>query len=188
MAIRNDNWIKKMVEEKNMITNFVSHQERNGVISYGLSSCGYDIRIAELFYKMKFGTKPIDPKASSEMDWDIFETKYPFHIQPNNYVLGCSVEHFKIPEDTLVLVIGKSTYARSGLIVNVTPGEPGWEGQWTIELSNPTNRPIRIYPNEGIAQCLFFQANDVADMPYNKKQGKYQNQTLVTLGKTENVL
>lgn len=174
-----------MAESKNMITPFVDHQERSGVISYGLSSAGYDIRLGTTFYHLKSGNSVFDPKSQTEYDWSVMKSEYPVILYPNDYVLSHSIETFNIPEDVLVLVIGKSTYARSGLIVNVTPGEPGWSGQWTLEFSNPTKRPIKIYPHEGIAQCLFFQSDEISDVPYNKKMGKYMNQTNVTIARVD---
>jgi len=185
MAIKNDKWISRMAHEHNMITPFVDHQERHGVISYGLSSAGYDLRLGTTFYHLKESNQLFDPKQQTKNDWNVSESTYPVILFPNDYVLSYSVETFNIPEDILVLVIGKSTYARSGLIVNVTPGEPGWSGQWTLELSNPTKRPIQVYPNEGIAQCLFFQSDETTDMPYNKKGGKYMNQSGVTIARID---
>lgn len=185
MALRNDAWIKQMVEKRNMIEPFVEAQVRNGVISYGLSATGYDIRIGETFMFLKRGKTVFDPKHQTAYDWETVESSNPVILHPNDYVLGYSVEYFRLPEDVMVLVTGKSTYARSGLIVNFTPGEPGWEGQWTIELSNPTHRPIKVYPMEGIAQCIFLQSDTLPIMPYNKKQGKYMHQTGITLARTE---
>lgn len=185
MALRNDAWIEQMAMNHDMIRPFINHQVRNGVISYGLSSTGYDIRLGSRFLYLKRGQSVFDPKIQNQYDWDVIESHNPIILQPNDYVLGHSIEYFKLPEDTMVLVTGKSTYARSGLIVNFTPGEPGWEGEWTIELSNPTHRSVKVYPNEGIAQCIFLQANDVASIPYNKKQGKYMHQSGVTIAKIE---
>jgi dCTP deaminase len=185
MTIKNDKWIAEQSYLNKMINPFVNHQVRDGVISYGLSGLGYDLRLGSKFYVLKQGNALFDPKNQSDFDWDVITTEYPFIVHPNDYILSYSIETFSIPEDVLVLVIGKSTYARSGLLVNVTPGEPGWTGQWTLELSNPTKRPIKIYPNEGIAQCLFFQSDEVAQMPYNKKNGKYMNQSGVTLAKID---
>ena len=185
MAIKVDKWIKEMSENQQMkmISPFVDKTVEQNVISYGLSSAGYDIRLGTTFLRLKQGNKVVDPKQNDEQDWDVIETSYPYIIHPQDYVLGCSVETFRIPDDTMVLVIGKSTYARSGLMINVTPGEPGWEGQWTLEFSNPTRRPIKLYPNEGIAQCMFFQSNENCDISYKSKNGKYQSQTGVTLAR-----
>lgn len=185
MSIKNDKWISKMSQEHNMISPFVDHQERQNVISYGLSSLGYDLRLGTTFYYLKEGNKIFDPKAQTQYDWDVVQSEFPIVLKPNDYVLSYSYETFSLPEDILVLVIGKSTYARSGLIVNVTPGEPGWTGQWTLELSNPTKRPIKIYPHEGIAQCLFFQSDEISEIPYNKKSGKYMNQSGVTMARID---
>ena len=185
MSLQIDSWIRKMALEHNMITPFLSKSYEDGVISYGLSSSGYDIRLGSTFYRLKQGYKIVDPKNSDELDWDVIDTSLPYIIHPNDYVLGHSVETFNIPDDTMVLVIGKSTYARVGLIVNVTPGEPGWSGQWTLEFSNPTKRPIKLYPNEGIAQCVFFQSSSACDISYKSKNGKYQHQTGVTISKVK---
>ena len=129
MAIKNDAWITKMALEHNMIQPFVDRQVRGGVISYGVSSLGYDLRLGTKFYRLKDGYGVFDPKNQNEYDWDVIDSVYPLILNPNDYILSYSIETFAIPEDILVLVIGKSTYARSGLIVNVTPGEPGWVGQ-----------------------------------------------------------
>jgi len=185
MSLKSDKWIAKMSLEHDMIVPFVDKQIRNGVISYGLSSTGYDIRIGTTFMYLKRGNSVFDPKNQTDFDWDTVKSESPIVMHPNDYVLGYSMEYFNLPEDTMVLVTGKSTYARSGLIVNFTPGEPGWSGQWTIELSNPTHRPIKVYPGEGIAQCVFFQSDEMPHLPYNKKRGKYMMQTGITLAKIE---
>jgi len=189
MSVKNDAWIRKMAAEREMISPFVPHQVRdNGVISYGVTSFGYDMRIAKSFKQyVSHPTAVINPKR---MNPSIFKSTIVkegdvYQIPPYSYVLGHSVEYFRIPENILVLVIGKSTYARAGLIVNVTPGEPGWIGQWTIELSNPTPLPIEIYPNEGIAQCVFFEG-DVPEETYASKKGKYMMQEGITLPSVEN--
>jgi dCTP deaminase len=167
-----------------MISPFEPYQVReNGVISYGTSSFGYDMRIGSKFkiFRQTIG-KLIRPK---KIDQSVFHTTtvsdgQTIMLPPNSYVLGYSVETFRIPDNILVLVIGKSTYARAGLIVNVTPGEPGWQGQWTIEIANATPLPIEIYPNEGIAQCVFYEG-ERPEVTYMDKNGKYQNQTGITL-------
>jgi dCTP deaminase len=160
----------------------------NGVISYGTSSFGYDMRIGTKFkiFRQTIG-KLIRPK---QIDEKIFHSHNLFEGQtlmlpPYSYALGHSVETFNIPDNILVIVIGKSTYARSGLLVNVTPGEPGWSGQWTIEIANATPLPIEIYPNEGIAQCVFLEG-ELPQVTYASKGGKYQNQTDITLPLVEN--
>jgi dCTP deaminase len=184
MCIKNDAWIRHMSAEHNMITPFEPYQVReNGVISYGTSSFGYDMRIGSTFkvFRQTMG-KMIRPK---NIDRSIFHTTtvmdgQTLMIPPYSYVLGHSVETFNIPENILVIVIGKSTYARSGIIVNVTPGEPGWSGQWTIEIANATPLPVEIYPNEGIAQCVFFEGQK-PELSYSDKNGKYQHQSGITL-------
>ncbi len=184
MSVKNDAWIRKMVRRHEMITPFVDKQVReNGVISYGVSSFGYDMRIGPNFkiFRQTIG-KMIRPKKIDESILHTYNVpdNQTLVLPPNSYALGYSIETFRIPEDILVLVIGKSTYARSGLIVNVTPGEPGWVGQWTIEIANATPLPIEVYPNEGIAQCVFFSGKR-PDISYADKFGKYQNQKLITL-------
>lgn len=151
-----------------------------GVLSYGLSHYGYDIRVADTF--KIFTPNPhntvIDPKAPDERAFYDF-TGGVCLIPPNSYALCPSVEHFRLPKNIIVLVVGKSTYARAGIIVNVTPGEPGWEGFWTIEISNSTPLPAKVYANEGIAQCLFFRG----EMPDSYYEGKYQNQQGIVLAR-----
>lgn len=188
MTIKNDAWIRKMARKYNMISPFVDNQVRDGgVISYGTSSFGYDMRIGSQFkiFRQTIG-KMIRPKHIDESIFQTFDVSegHTLVLPPNSYALGYSVETFNIPDDILVLVIGKSTYARSGLIVNVTPGEPGWIGQWTIEIANATPLPIEVYPNEGIAQCIFFSGKR-PKITYAEKTGKYQNQKMITLPKIE---
>jgi dCTP deaminase len=190
MCIKNDVWIRDMAMNSNMISPFVAEQVRsNGVISYGTSSFGYDMRIGSEFkiFRQTFG-KIVRPK---KIDASIFQTfkvseGNTLLLPPYSYTLGYSVETFVIPENILVIVIGKSTYARSGLIVNVTPGEPGWTGQWTIEIANATPLPVEIYPNEGIAQCVFYEGEKPATS-YKDKNGKYQFQSGITLPLVENL-
>ncbi len=186
MTIKSDRWIRKMAEEHNMIEPFIGKQQRGGVISYGLSSYGYDMRVSDEF--KIFSTSPyntvVDPKNIDERIFQHFKGDVCV-IPPNSYALCHSLEYFRLPSDVLVLVIGKSTYARAGIIVNVTPGEPGWEGQWTIEISNSTPLPAKIYANEGIAQCLFFQGDEVAETSYKDKAGKYMGQRGIVLPRVE---
>ncbi len=183
MSIKPDHWIRKMALEEGMIEPFVDRQVREGVISYGLSSFGYDIRIADEF--LIFTPNPyntvVDPKAIDKRAFTRFQGDVCI-IPPNSYALGRSVEYFRIPRNVICVVVGKSTYARSGIIVNVTPGEPGWEGHWTIEISNATPLPAKIYANEGIAQVLFFEGEE-PEVSYADKQGKYQAQRGITLPK-----
>lgn len=184
MSIKPDHWIRKMALEHGMIEPFVDGQVRDGVISYGLSSYGYDIRIANEFRIFTPGLGDltvVDPKqfdARSMVD---------FHgdvcvIPPNSFILARTVEYFRIPRNVITICLGKSSYARCGLVVNVTPFEPEWEGYVTLEISNTTPLPAKVYAHEGIAQVLFFQG-DPPDMSYADKKGKYQGQAGITLPK-----
>ncbi|MFO7167969.1 MAG: dCTP deaminase [Chloroflexota bacterium] len=176
MTIKSDRWIKRMAEERGMIEPFSADQVRNGVISYGLSSYGYDMRIADEFkvFTNVFNTlvdpKNFDPRSFVDVKGDYCD------IPPNSFALARSVEKFRIPRNVLSIVLGKSTYARCGLIVNVTPLEPAWEGYVTIEISNTTPLPARIYANEGIAQVLFLESDEECMVSYADRAGKYQNQ------------
>ncbi len=167
-----------------MIEPFADHQVRNGVISYGLSSYGYDMRVSNEFkvftnvYSVVVDPKNFDPASMIDVESDD-----PILIPPNSFALARTVEYFRIPRSTLVLCIGKSTYARCGIIINITPLEPGWEGFVTIEISNTTPLPARIYPNEGIAQVLFFEADEECEISYADKKGKYQGQQSIVLPK-----
>ena len=183
MAIKSDNWIKKMSLESEMISPFSDKQIKTGSISYGLSSYGYDIRVADE-YKIftNVNNSIIDPKnfdANSFVDYkgDVCI------VPPNSFALARSVEYFKIPRKVLTICVGKSTYARCGIIVNVTPFEPEWEGHVTLEISNTTPLPARIYSNEGLCQVLFFESDEECLISYKDKQGKYQNQKGITLPK-----
>jgi dCTP deaminase len=161
----------------------VDTQKRNGVISYGLSSYGYDIRIGSTFkiftnvYSAVVDPKDFDPQSMVDFEGDVCV------IPPNSFVLGQTVEYFRIPRKVLTVCLGKSTYARCGLIVNVTPFEPEWEGFVTLEISNTTPLPAKIYANEGIAQVLFFEADEECDISYADKKGKYQSQQSIVLPK-----
>ena len=183
MAIKADKWIKRMALEHRMIEPFEDRQVRSGVISYGLSSYGYDIRVADEFkvftnvYNTVVDPKSFDPKSFVDIKGD-----YAI-IPPRSFALARTLEYFKIPRDVLVVCVGKSTYARCGIIVNVTPLEPEWEGHVTIEISNTTPLPARIYANEGIAQVLFFQSDEPCEFSYADKKGKYLGQLEVTLPK-----
>ena len=183
MAIKADTWIKRMALEHRMIDPFVDDQVRTGVISYGLSSYGYDIRVADDFkvftnvYGSIVDPKHFDPKSFVDMRTDVCV------IPPNSFALARTIEYFRIPRDVLTVCLGKSTYARCGIIVNVTPFEPEWEGYVTIEISNTTPLPAKIYANEGIAQVLFFQSDEPCAKSYKDKKGKYQAQQGLTLPK-----
>ena len=172
-----------MAAERRMIEPFVEEQVRSGVVSYGLSSYGYDIRVADEFKVFtNINTTVIDPKSFDPRSF--VDLKAPVCIvPPNSFALARTVEYFRIPRDVLTLCLGKSTYARCGIIVNVTPFEPEWEGTATLEISNTTPLPARIYANEGIAQVLFFQSDEPCTTSYADKKGKYQAQQAVTLPK-----
>jgi dCTP deaminase len=183
MGLKPDHWIIRMAREKRMIEPFAEAQVRDGVISYGVSSYGYDIRVANEFkiFTNVFSAI-VDPKKfdrSSMVDFlgDICV------IPPNSFALARTVEYFRIPRNILTICVGKSTYARCGIIVNVTPFEPEWEGYVTLEISNTTPLPARIYANEGIAQVLFFQADEECEISYADKKGKYQKQQVIELPK-----
>lgn len=183
MGVKPDHWIRKMALEHNMIEPFVENQVRNGVISYGVSSYGYDIRVANEFkiftnvFSAVVDPKDFNPKSMIDFTGDVCV------IPPNSFALARTIEYFRIPRTVLTLCVGKSTYARCGIIVNVTPFEPEWEGYVTLEISNTTPLPARIYSNEGIAQVIFFEADEVCDISYADKKGKYQRQQSIVLPK-----
>ena len=181
MGIKPDHWIKKMSLEHNMIEPFVEKQTTDCAISYGVSSYGYDIRVSNEFkvFTDVYNTV-VDPKSFDEKSFvTIIDDEC--IIPPNSFALARTVEYFRIPRSTVTVCVGKSTYARCGIIVNVTPFEPEWEGHVTLEISNTTPLPARIYANEGIAQVLFFEGDEECDISYADKKGKYQNQTGITL-------
>ncbi len=181
MSIKSDRWIREMATSQGMIEPFVEKQIRTDVISYGLSSYGYDMRVADEFRIFHNALSPVvDPKAFDERSFVEYEGDVCL-IPPNSFALGRSVEYFRIPRDVLTLCVGKSTYARCGIITNVTPFEPEWEGFVTLEISNTPPLPARIYANEGIAQVLFFESDEPCEVSYNDKKGKYQAQRGVTL-------
>ena len=183
MSIKSDRWITRMANEHRMIEPFVETQVRSGVISYGLSSYGYDIRVADEFKVFtNINTTVIDPKSFDPRSFVDLQGDVCI-VPPNSFALARTVEYFRIPRDVLTVCLGKSTYARCGIIVNVTPFEPEWEGTATLEISNTTPLPARIYANEGIAQVLFFQSDEVCATSYADKKGKYQAQQVVTLPK-----
>ena len=183
MSILSDRWIRRMATEKGMIEPFVETQKRDGVISYGLSSYGYDARVGSNFKIFtNVDSAVVDPKnfaANSFVD----RTTDICIIPPNSFALASTVEYFRIPRDVLVICVGKSTYARCGIIVNVTPLEPEWEGHVTLEFSNTTPLPARIYANEGACQFLFLQGNEPCEVSYADRAGKYMGQKGVTLPK-----
>jgi dCTP deaminase len=181
MSIKPDTWITRMAREHQMIEPFVDDQVRQGVISYGVSSYGYDVRVGNEFkvftnvYNTLVDPKNFDPKSFVDITDDVCI------IPPNSFALASTIEYFRIPRDVLTICLGKSTYARCGIIVNVTPFEPEWEGHVTIEISNTTPLPAKIYANEGIAQVLFFQSDEPCARSYKDKKGKDQAQRGVTL-------
>jgi dCTP deaminase len=181
MTIKPDRWIRRMALEHRMIEPFVDTQVRDGVISYGVSSYGYDVRVADEFKVLtNIHTTVIDPKKFDPRSFIDVKTDICV-VPPNSFALARTVEYFRIPRDVLTLCLGKSTYARCGIIVNVTPFEPEWEGTATLEISNTTPLPARIYANEGIAQVIFFQSDEPCAISYADKKGKYQAQENVTL-------
>src|SRR5450631_4126403 len=181
MGLKPDHWIKKMALEHGMIEPFVDAQVRTGVISYGVSSYGYDVRVANE-YKIftNVYTTIVDPKNFDQKSMVDYQGDSCV-IPPNSFVLARTVEYFRIPRQVLTICLGKSSYARCGLIVNVTPFEPEWEGNVTLEISNTTPLPAKIYANEGIAQVLFFEGDEPCRVSYKAKSGKYMNQTRITL-------
>lgn len=180
-GIMPDHWIRDQAQSNGMIEPFVEKQTRDGVISYGLSSYGYDARCAPDFKIFtNVDTAMVDPKQFSETNFVTREQDVCI-IPPNSFVLTHTVEYFRIPKDVLVVCLGKSTYARCGLIVNVTPLEPGWEGHVTLEISNTTPNPAKVYANEGVAQFLFFKGSSPCEVSYADRAGKYMGQRGVTL-------
>ncbi len=183
MGLKSDGWIRKMALEQKMIDPFTDGQKRDGVISYGLSSYGYDIRVADEFKIFtNVYSAVVDPKSFDTRSMVDFKGEVCV-IPPNSFVLARTVEYFHIPRSVLTICLGKSTYARCGIIVNVTPFEPEWEGFVTLEISNTTPLPAKIYSNEGIAQVLFFEGDEPCEISYADKKGKYQKQLGVMLPK-----
>jgi len=183
MSIKPDHWITQMARKRGMIEPFESSQVRSGVISYGVSSYGYDIRVADEFkiftnvHSAIVDPKNFDTRSMVDFKGDVCV------IPPNSFALARTVEYFRIPRNVLTICVGKSTYARCGIIVNVTPFEPEWEGYVTLEISNTTPLPAKIYAMEGIAQVLFFEADDECETSYADKKGKYQGQQSIVLPK-----
>lgn len=183
MGLKPDHWIRKMALEKKMIEPFADKQVRNGVISYGVSSYGYDVRVANEFkiftnvFSATVDPKHFDTNSMVDFTGDVCV------VPPNSFALARTVEYFRIPRNVLTVCLGKSTYARCGIIVNVTPFEPEWEGFVTLEISNTTPLPAKIYANEGLAQVLFFEADEECEISYADKKGKYQKQQSIVLPK-----
>ncbi|GHT32796.1 dCTP deaminase [Endomicrobiia bacterium] len=181
--VKNDKWIKKMSLEHKMIEPFEAGQVREGRISYGTSSYGYDMRLSNEFMVMKKDTGTIDPKQSQEELFESVTVEHYIEIAPNSIILGKTIEYFKIPRDIITIAFGKSTYARCGIFVNITPFEPEWEGFVTLSIANTTSLPVKVYANEGIAQVLFLGASDVCEVSYADRKGKYQAQKTITSAK-----
>ena len=180
MSVLPDHWIREQAVKNGMIEPFTENLRREGVISYGLSSYGYDARVSpefKIFTNVDSAT--VDPKAFSDQGFVDRDTDVCI-IPPNSFALARTVEYFRIPRNTLVICLGKSTYARCGIIVNVTPLEPEWEGHVTLEFSNTTPLPAKIYANEGACQCIFLQADSECETSYADRAGKYMGQTGVT--------
>lgn len=183
MGLKPDHWIRKMAFEQKMIEPFADKQVRNGVISYGVSSYGYDVRVANEFkiftnvFSATVDPKHFDTNSMVDFTGDVCV------VPPNSFALARTVEYFRIPRNVLTVCLGKSTYARCGIIVNVTPFEPEWEGFVTLEISNTTPLPAKIYANEGLAQVLFFEADEECEVSYADKKGKYQKQQSIVLPK-----
>ena len=188
MSIKSDSWIKKNVLESEMINPFEPNQVRknkdnNKLISYGLSSYGYDVRCSEKFKIFtNINSATVDAKNFDPDSFVDFEGPECI-IPPNSFALASTIEYFKIPRNVLTVCLGKSTYARCGIIVNVTPLEPEWEGHVTLEFSNTTSLPAKIYANEGVAQFIFLKGNEKPEISYSKRKGKYMKQKGVTLPK-----
>ena len=183
MTVLSDRWIKEMVRTNNMISPFENKQVRDNKISYGLSSFGYDARVSNEFKIFtNVNSEIVDPK-NFKLNSFISKKGDECIIPPNSFVLSSTVEYFRIPNDVMVICLGKSTYARCGIIVNVTPLEPTWEGNVTLEFSNTTPIPAKIYANEGAAQFIFLKGNEKPDITYADRNGKYMKQSGVTLPK-----
>jgi dCTP deaminase len=183
MSVKNDRWIRKMAQEQEMIKPFAESQVRDGVISYGISSYGYDLRVADEFKIFtNVNSTIVDPKNFDARSFVEFRGPVCI-VPPNSFALARSVEYFKIPREVLTVCVGKSTYARCGIIVNVTPLEPEWEGFVTLEISNTTPLPARVYSNEGLCQILFFESDELCEISYKDKKGKYQSQQGIVLPK-----
>ena len=184
MAIKADSWIRRMAEEHGMIEPFSSGQVADGKISYGLSSYGYDLRLADEFkvfappMRATINPKSIPPDYYRDHRGGFCD------IPPNSYILGRTLEYLRIPRDVLTLCVGKSTYARAGVLVNVTPFEPEWEGFVTVSIANTMPVPVRVFANEGLCQVLFFQSDEPCATSYKDRKGKYQEQKKIEFGKT----
>ena len=181
MPVKSDRWIRQMAREQRMIEPFAEAQKREGVISYGLSSYGYDIRVADEYRIFtNVNTTIVDPKNFDARSFVEYKGDICV-IPPNSFALARSVEYFRIPRNVLTICVGKSTYARCGIIVNVTPFEPEWEGYVTLEISNTSPLPARVYSNEGLCQVIFLESDELCEVSYKDKKGKYQAQQGIVL-------
>ncbi len=181
MPVKSDRWIRQMAREQRMIEPFAEAQKREGVISYGLSSYGYDIRVADEYRIFtNVNTAIVDPKNFDARSFVEYQGDICV-IPPNSFALARSVEYFRIPRNVLTICVGKSTYARCGIIVNVTPFEPEWEGYVTLEISNTSPLPARVYSNEGLCQVIFLESDELCEVSYKDKKGKYQAQQGIVL-------
>jgi dCTP deaminase len=185
MPVKSDKWIRKMALERKMIEPFADRQVREGVVSYGLSSYGYDFRVSDKFRIFEgANSELIDPKQFDGDNYVDYQGDICL-VPANSYVIASTVEYFRIPRNIITICFGKSTYARCGLIVNITPFEPEWEGHATIGISNTAPKPARIYANEGIGQLVFLEADEICEVSYADKKGKYQAQKDITYPKIE---
>jgi len=181
MPVKSDRWIRKMAQKEGMIEPFVANQVKSGAISYGVSSYGYDIRVSDEFKIFtNVNSCIIDPKNFDSSSFVNFKGDVCI-VPPNSFALARTIEYFRIPRNIITICLGKSTYARCGIIVNVTPFEPEWEGYVTLEISNTTPLPAKIYSNEGIAQVLFLESDEECEISYADRKGKYQAQKGITL-------
>jgi dCTP deaminase len=181
--VKNDKWIRKMALKHKMIEPFETDQIRDGKISFGTSSYGYDMRLSNEFIIVKKNTVMLDPKKLTESSFESVVFDNYIEVFPNSIILGKTIEYFKIPKNIITIAFGKSTYARCGIFVNITPFEPEWEGYVTLSILNATSYSVKIYANEGIAQILFLETSEVCDISYADKKGKYQTQKNITLAK-----
>lgn len=175
-------WIKEMSENNSLLDPFIDRSVRDGVISYGLGPYGYDIRLDKVFKKIRQGKKIVDPHSISDTDYDLIADEKVV-IEPNSYILGKSLEYFKMPKKILGIVFGKSTYARCGILVNVTPVEPEWQGHLTISISNVSGNMVTLHPLQGIAQVIFLESDENPLFSYKDLKGKYNNQDGITISK-----
>ncbi len=182
--LKSSRWIQEQCEHSQMIAPFIAHSVRQGVISYGLGPYGYDIRLDRAHKRPRASDRPLDPHHVREEDFDTLSEE-PIRLASGHYILGRSLEYFRMPKKILGIAFGKSTYARCGVIVNVTPLEPEWSGYLTISIANSGPQPVTLYPGEGIAQVVFLESDDFPVFSYKDLQGKYNGQSAITLAKIQ---